>query len=79
MLGTDHPETLRTRGNLATAYVDAGRVAKAITSLEQTLDDMERVLGANHPNTLAMRRNLVIAYLAALRTAKAIEPQPFDP
>ena len=31
MLGTDHPETLSTRNNLADAYRTAGRTAEAIT------------------------------------------------
>ncbi len=33
---------------------DAGRT-EAITLLEQTLADRERVLGADHPDTLATR------------------------
>jgi hypothetical protein len=43
-LGPDHPDTLATCGNLADAYRDAGRTAKAITLYEQTVADWERVL-----------------------------------
>ena len=49
---SDHPDTLATRNNLASAYLDAGRTAEAITLHEQTLADRERVLGADHPDTL---------------------------
>jgi hypothetical protein len=64
-MGTDHPDTLRTRGRLAAAYRVTGRTAEAITLLEQTIADQERVLGADHPDTSASRENL----------ASATEPQ----
>ena len=72
MLGADHPNTLRSRNNLAAAYQAAGRTAEAIPLYERTLADRERVLGADHPNTLASRNNLAAAYQAAGRTAEAI-------
>ena len=58
VLGTDHPNTLASRNNLASAYQAAGRTAEAIPLLEQTLADCERVLGTDHPVTLASRNNL---------------------
>ena len=60
-MGAEHPDTLRTRGRLAAAYRVAGRAAEAITLLEQTIADQERVLGAHHPDTLASRENLANA------------------
>ena len=75
VLGADHPDTLATRNNLATAYWTAGRTAEAITLYEQTLADRERVLGADHPDTLKTRNNLAAAYRAAGRTAEAITLQ----
>jgi tetratricopeptide (TPR) repeat protein len=72
VLGADHPQTLRTRNNLALAYQAAGRTAEAITLHEQTLADRERVLGADHPDILATRGNLATAYQEAGRTAEAI-------
>ena len=72
VLGTDHPDTLMSRNNLAVAYQGAGRTAEAIPVLEQTLADRERVLGTDHPNTLASRNNLAMAYRAAGRTTEAI-------
>ena len=72
MLGTDHPDTLATRNELAEAYRDAGRTAEAITMLEQTVTDRERVLGAYHRLTLLSRSYLAGAYRGAGRTAEAI-------
>jgi hypothetical protein len=57
VLGTDHPNALRTRNNLALAYRDAGRTAEAIALLERTLVDCERVLGTDHPVTKAVRKS----------------------
>ena len=67
MLGPDHPDTLTSRNNLATAYQAAGRAAEAIPLHEQTLADRERVLGPDHPDTLASRNNLANAYQEAGR------------
>jgi tetratricopeptide (TPR) repeat protein len=72
VLGADHPDTLRSRNNLAMGYRAAGRTAKAIPLYERMLADCERVLGADHPDTLTTRSNLAMGYRAAGRTAKAI-------
>ena len=72
VLGADHPDTLTTRHNLASAYRDAGRSAEAITMHEQTLAARERVLGVDDPGTLHTRNNLANAYRTAGRTAEAI-------
>ena len=68
VLGPDHPDTLDSRNNLATAYQDAGRLDEAISLHEQTLADRERVLGPDHPDTLHSRHSLAVAYRAAGRT-----------
>ena len=47
-LGPDHPNTLRSRNNLADSYPWAGR-AEAIPLHERTLADRERTLGPDHP------------------------------
>ena len=72
VLGADDPDTLTTRGNLATAYQAAGRTAEAITLFEQTLADRERLLGADDPGTLNARNNLANAYGEAGRIDEAI-------
>jgi hypothetical protein len=71
VLGGEHPETLRTRNNLASAYRSAGRVGEAIALFEPLLVVRERVLGGEHPDTLSTRNNLANAYRAAGRDADA--------
>ena len=68
VLGPDHPSTLQSRSNLATAYRAAGRLDEATSLHEQTLAARERVLGPDHPDTVASRNNLAAAYQAAGRT-----------
>ena len=72
MLGTEHPGTLTSRNNLASAYGAAGRLAEALPLLEQTLTDRERLLGTEHPDTLTSRGNLALAYQDAGRLAEAL-------
>jgi hypothetical protein len=57
VLGGDHPDTLTSRNNLASAYRTAGDLGRAILLLEATLADCERVLGRDHPTTQVVRRN----------------------
>jgi tetratricopeptide (TPR) repeat protein len=72
-LGPDHPHTLSTMNNLATAYKDAGHWADALPLLARALDDSQRVHGPFHPDTLTIWDNLANAYLAAGRPAEAVE------
>ena len=72
VLGSDHPNTLLTCTNLATAYREAGDLSRAIPMFEQVLADSERVLGSEHPDTLATRSNLAIAYHEAGDLSRAI-------
>ena len=62
VLGSNHPSTLNSRGNLAAAYRDVGRAAEAIALFEQTLEGRETILGANYPDTVNSRINLAAAY-----------------
>ena len=71
-LGPDHPDSLASRNNLAGTYRASGRLDKAITLYEQTLEDSIRVLGPDHPSTLTSRLNLAGAYRAAGRLDEAI-------
>jgi tetratricopeptide (TPR) repeat protein len=70
--GEDHPETLTSRSNLASAYHSAGDLERAIPLHEQTLTDRERVLGNDHPHTLASRNNLANAHELAGDSERAI-------
>ena len=62
MLGLDHPDTLDSRNNLATAYRDAGRAAEAIPLFEQILAAGSGCWAPDHPSTLTSRNNLADAY-----------------
>ena len=73
VLGPDHPDTLTTRNNLASAYDSAGRFGEAIELFEQVLGERERLLGADHPDTLTTRNNLAGAYDSAGRFGEAIK------
>jgi Tetratricopeptide repeat len=56
-LGSDHPDTLPFRNNLAHAYLDAGRIDDGIKMYEVTLNLCESALGADNPRTLTCRNN----------------------
>ena len=73
VLGTDHPDTLMVRNNLAFAYHSVGRFDEAIELYERVLADQERVLGPDHPKTLTTCNNLAVAYHSAGRFDEAIE------
>ena len=73
VLGPDHPDTQRSRNNLALAYQSVGDLARAIEQNERGLADSERVLGPDHPNTLTSRNNLANAYHSVGDLARAIE------
>lgn len=61
-LGPDHPVTLTLRVSLAYAHHMVGDVQQAVSLLEPTLADCERVLGDEHQQTLRSRNNLAGAY-----------------
>ena len=67
LLGADHPYTLTSRNNLATAYRAADRPNDAIPLHKETLNALTRILGPNHPDTLGSRNSLALAYHAAGR------------
>jgi hypothetical protein len=58
LLGPEHPDTLNTRGSLATVRGGCGDVARAVAETEQLLRDRTRVLGPDHPDTRTCRENL---------------------
>ncbi|ORW30605.1 hypothetical protein AWB91_20290 [Mycobacterium paraense] len=57
-LSADHPDTLRTRSNLAQFQGETGDARGAVVEYEAVLRDRVRVLGARHPDTLATRSKL---------------------
>ncbi|MCB5167464.1 tetratricopeptide repeat protein [Streptomyces bambusae] len=58
--GPDHPDTLFTRGNLATSCGQAGDAAGAVQAFGELLTDRERLSGKDHPHTLTARNNLAL-------------------
>ena len=69
-LGPDHPDTLTTRGNLATWRGHAGDAAGAATAFQELL----RVMGPDHPITLTARNNL--AHWRGRREMQPVRPPP---
>ncbi|MEU7642099.1 tetratricopeptide repeat protein, partial [Streptomyces sp. NPDC039016] len=64
VLGSDHPETLTTRADLAWWRGQAGDPRGAAAAYEQVVEDRLRVLGPEHPGTLAARADF--AYWQAM-------------
>ncbi|MBO0787880.1 MAG: tetratricopeptide repeat protein, partial [Actinobacteria bacterium] len=60
------------RGNLASAYHSAGRMATALELYERSRADCQRVLGPYHPDTLAAQANLAHAWYALGRGDEAL-------
>jgi serine/threonine protein kinase len=71
-LGADHPSTLVTLDNLASAYRVAGRLPEAVALHEQVRDAQVKKLGADDPDTLATLHNLALAYGVAGRLPEAV-------
>jgi tetratricopeptide (TPR) repeat protein len=57
-LGVEHPDTLKSKNNLAATLRSQGDLAGARRLQEETLEIRERVLGTEHPQTLTSRNNL---------------------
>ena len=58
VLGADHPDSLRTRNNLAYLLGRAGEVQEAVGQFGRLLQDQVRVLGPDHPDSRTARNNL---------------------
>src|SRR5262249_26026569 len=67
--GPDHPNTLKSMGNLANCYDAAGRHAEALKLREEVLARLKAALGPDHPDPLSSMGNLAISYAALGRTA----------
>jgi tetratricopeptide (TPR) repeat protein len=70
--GSDHPDTMSTRGSLARACLAVGRVKEAIRHCRQAYDSAQRVLGPEDPGTLSALSALADAYHSARRLKDAI-------
>jgi tetratricopeptide (TPR) repeat protein/energy-coupling factor transporter ATP-binding protein EcfA2 len=81
-LEPDHPDTLRTRYNIAEWTGRVGEAREALRLYRALLPDQERVLGRDHPDTLNTR-NDIAAWTGevgdareALRLVTALLPDP---
>ena len=70
-LGADHPETLNSRYNLASAYRDSGRTDDAIKLFEATWKQMESKLGPEHPTTFRIMNSLLGDYIVSRKWTEA--------
>jgi tetratricopeptide (TPR) repeat protein len=68
-LGSEHPDAVVTRNNLAVVYQEAGRAAEAIPLFERTLAALQRLLGPEHPDVVIARNNLICVYEEAGRVS----------
>jgi len=57
-LGPEHPDTLRTRNDLAVTLDDEGKYAEAEVEYRAVIELEKKLLGPDHPTTLTTRDNL---------------------
>ncbi|MFI6800981.1 tetratricopeptide repeat protein [Streptosporangium canum] len=72
VLGEEHPNTLTSRNNLASALRDLRQLAEAAAEYRAVLEVQRRVLGEEHPSTLIIRNDLA-GVLEQLMKAQASE------
>ncbi|CAI0654350.1 unnamed protein product [Colletotrichum noveboracense] len=73
ILGEEHPDTLRSMGNLAATYRNQGRWEEAEELNMRVMETSLRVLGEEHPYTLTSIANLALTYMNQGRWKEAEE------
>ena len=58
VLGFRHPNTLKTRGNVAGLTFQCGNPPEALRLFQALLADQEKILGLDHPETRKTRDNI---------------------
>jgi tetratricopeptide (TPR) repeat protein len=71
VIGPEHPDTLRSRNNLANALWGEGKYAEVEAEYRAVLKLEEKVLGPEHPDTLRSRNNLAMALSGEGKYAEA--------
>ena len=72
-LGPEHPDTLTAMNNLATAYLEAGRLNDAaVARSRKSLNRRKVQQGPDHPDTLITMNNLAAAYQILAGQADAV-------
>ena len=74
-LGTRHPDTVASMGDLAVLYSMQGQLDKAVGLEEQVLEASKKSLSLDHPNTLVAMGNLAATYSRLGRTEEAVQLQ----
>jgi eukaryotic-like serine/threonine-protein kinase len=62
-LGLDHPDTLTSMNDLATAYAASGQPAKAVPLFKESLQKHKAKLGVEHPQTIGTMASLGLVLL----------------
>ncbi len=73
--GYDHPDTLRSTGELAASYGGLGRWDEVLRLEEETLALRKARLGPDHPDTLRSMTNLAVTYGVLGRLSEAVRLQ----
>ncbi|KAJ7904121.1 hypothetical protein B0H13DRAFT_2274711 [Mycena leptocephala] len=73
VLGDDHPDTLRTMGNLASTYWHLGKFQQAEELQVVVLEKRKHDLGDDHPDTLRYMGNLASTYRSLGKFQRAEE------
>src|ERR1700722_6584926 len=60
--GAEHPDTLTSMNNLASTYMNQGRLKDAEELQVQVMETRNRMFGAEHPDTLTSMGNLASTY-----------------
>ncbi len=71
-MGPDHLDTLTAMNNLASTYLEVGRLNDAVLLLEETLNRRKVQQGPDHLDTLNTMNNLAAAYQISGRTGDAV-------
>lgn len=79
-LGAEHPDTLRSMGNLAMTYWKQGRFIEAEKLQIQVTEKSRTQLGADHPDTITSKGNLASTYrkLGQWEEAEKLEIQVME-
>jgi tetratricopeptide (TPR) repeat protein len=72
-LGMDHPDTLDTVHNMASAFDSQGEYGRALEWFQRALDGKEKTLGMDHPFTLATVNNIGVVLPKLGEYGKAFE------
>jgi serine/threonine protein kinase len=71
LMGEEHPETLDSMHDVASAFFAQGRYSEAEALHRQVLEARRRVLGEEHPSTFESMRSLAVVFSGQARHSEA--------